>query len=158
MKTKLNRTIYWLLSILIFLSLPDLVQANTISDTTKVEDQQRKQKKKKKKKKKEVKKTRTVKKNRVVKKTRTVKKKVVRKAETPKAARVNTPAPPPIPHFSQISKADFISGKYRQLTIPYVEGGQTKWGVGNYTVGRYVIIRNIGINADGATYDYWKGR
>ena len=63
-----------------------------------------------------------------------------------------------VPHFNNISKADFTSGKHKQLTIPYVDGGVQKYGVATYNSGRYVIMRDIGINADGATYDYWRGK
>ena len=149
MKTKLRRIIYWLLSIVIFVGSPDVVFGE--STELKVEEQQRKKKKKKKKKK-------VVKKRKVAKKKKTVKKKVEKRVEKPKAARVQGPPPPAIPHFNGISKADFISGKHKQLTIPYVEGGIQKYGVGTYNSGRYIIARDLGINADGTTYDYWKSK
>ena len=149
MKTKLRRIIYWLLSIVIFVGSPDVVFGE--STELKVEEQQRKKKKKKKKKKKIKKKRRPAAKPTV--------KPAVKPVAKPKAARVQvSPPPPPIPHFNNISQADFISGKHKQLTIPYVEGGALKYGVGTYNSGRYIIVRDLGINADAATYDYWRGK
>ena len=135
MKTKLRRIVYWLLSIIIFVGSPELVMGE--SSELKVEEQQRKDTKKKK----------------------AVKKKVEKRVEKPKAARVQVPPPPPpVPHFNSISKEDFVSGKHKQLTIPYIEGGIQKYGVGTYNSGRYIIARDLGINADATTYDYWKSK
>ena len=135
MKTKLRRIIYWLLSIIILVGSPEFTFGE--SSELKVEEQQKKKKKKKK-----------------IKKKRSPE---AKPAAKPKAARVQAP-PPAIPHFNNISKADFTSGKHKQLTIPYVDGGVQKYGVATYNSGRYIIIRDIGINADGATFDYWKGK
>ena len=150
MKTKLRRIIYWLLSIVIFVGSPDVVFGE--SSELKVEEQQKKKNKKKKKKKKKVVK------RKVVKKKKAVKTKVEKRAEKIKAARVQVPHTPAPPHFNNISKEDFVSGKHKRLTIPYVEGGALKYGVGTYNSGRYIIARDLGINADVATYDYWKGK
>ena len=130
---KLKGIIYWLLSIIILLGSPDITLGGSTENDSelKVEEQQRKKKKKKKKKK------------------TTKKKKKKKKTKKPAAA---------VPHFNNISKADFTSGKHKQLTIPYVDGGVQKYGVATYNSGRYVIMRDIGINADGATYDYWRGK
>ena len=146
MKTKLKRIIYWLLSIIILVGSPEFTFGE--SSELKVEEQQKKKKKKKKIKKKK-------KKKKKIKKKRSPE---AKPAAKPKAARVQAPPPPAIPHFNSISKADFISGKHKQLTIPYVDGGVQKYGVATYNSGRYTIIRDIGINADGATFDYWKGK
>jgi hypothetical protein len=154
---KYKNIVYWLLGIFIFIGWSDLVWGESIQKdpVSKVEEEQRKKKKR----------TKVVKKKTVIVKkkvvtTTPVKKKVKKRVETVKgSSRVQVPPTPvPIPNFRYISKADFISGKYKRLTIPYVEGGQTKWGIANYNSGRYIIIRNLGINADGATYDYWKSK
>ena len=150
---KYKNIVYWLLGVFIFVGWSDLVWGNSIykDPISKTEDQ-RKQKRKKKKrvvKKKVV--TTTVKKNKNTKKKRVEK--------TKGSSRVKAPiiiAPPP--NFNNISKTDFITGKHKRLVIPYIDGGKVKWGVGRYKSGRYIIVRDIGINADGTTYDYWKSK
>ena len=68
-----------------------------------------------------------------------------------------------IPHFKSISKADFISGKYKKITIPYDQNLSVKYGVAEYKVTRdgkkqYQISSKIYMTADGATYDRWRKR
>ncbi len=147
---KHKNILYWVLSTVILVGSPEVIFAE--STELKVEEDQRKQKRKKKK--------RVVKKKAAtttVKKNKNTKKKRIKK--TKGSSRVKTPistAPPP--NFNNISKTDFISGKHKRLVIPYMDGGKVKWGVANFRSGRYIIARNLGINADGATYDYWKSR
>ncbi len=68
-----------------------------------------------------------------------------------------------IPHFKSISKADFISGKYKKITIPYDQSLSVKYEVADWKVTRdgkkqYQISSKIYITADGATYDRWRKR
>ena len=72
-------------------------------------------------------------------------------------------SPVKVPHFKNISKADFINGKYKKITIPYDHNLSVKYGVGNWNVTRdgkkqYQISSKIYITADGATYDRWRKR
>ena len=68
-----------------------------------------------------------------------------------------------IPHFKSISKADFINGKHKKITIPYDHNLSVKYGVAEYKVTRdgkkqYQISSKIYMTADGATYDRWRKR
>ena len=68
-----------------------------------------------------------------------------------------------VPHFKNISKADFVNGKYKKITIPYDQSLSVKYGVAEYKVTRegkrqYQISSKIYITADGATYDRWRKR
>ena len=68
-----------------------------------------------------------------------------------------------IPHFKSISKADFISGKYKKITIPYDQNLSVKYGVANWKVTRegkkqYQISSKVFMTADEATYDRWRKR
>ena len=68
-----------------------------------------------------------------------------------------------IPHFKTISKSDFLSGKYKKITIPYDQNLSVKYGVANWKVTRdgkkqYQISSKVYITADGATYDRWRKR
>ena len=84
-------------------------------------------------------------------------------APKPQSARgTHTPSVSGVKHMKDISKADFANGTSKQLIIPYADGLNVKFGVGNYTKVnngyRYVIARTTGISADGETYDRWKKR
>ena len=66
-------------------------------------------------------------------------------------------------HFKNISKADFINGKYKKITIPYDHNLSVKYGVANWNVTRegkkqYQISSKIYMTADEATYDRWRKR
>ena len=68
-----------------------------------------------------------------------------------------------VPHFKNISKSDFINGKYKKITIPYDQSLSVKYGVADWKVTRdgkkqYQISSKIYITADGATYDRWRKR
>jgi predicted nucleic acid-binding Zn-ribbon protein len=68
-----------------------------------------------------------------------------------------------IPHFKNISKADFINGKYKKITIPYDQNLSVKYGVANWKVTRdgkkqYQISSKVYMTADGTTYDRWRKR
>ena len=156
---KHKNILYWVLSTVILVGSPEVIFAE--STELKVEEQQRKKKKKKKKKKRitVVKKKKSVAKKKTAKKKKTTKSKKKRVENTKSSPRVKAPiSTTPPPNFNNISKTDFISGKHKRLVIPYMDGGKVKWGVANFRSGRYIIARNLGINADGATYDYWKSR
>ena len=78
-----------------------------------------------------------------------------------KSARKESPVK--VPHFKNISKADFINGKYKKITIPYDHNLSVKYGVANWYVSRdgkkqYQISSKIYITADGETYDRWRKR
>ena len=78
-----------------------------------------------------------------------------------KSARKESPVK--VPHFKSISKADFISGKYKKITIPYDQNLSVKYGVAEYKVTRdgkkqYQISSKIYMTVDGATYDRWRKR
>ena len=154
---KYKNIVYWLVGIFIFVGWSDLVWGNSIykGSISKTEDQ-RKQKRKKKKR---VVKKKSVAKKKTAKKKKTTKSKKKRVENTKSSPRVKAPIiTAPAPNFKHISKTDFISGKHKRLVIPYMDGGKIKWGVANFRSGRYIIARNLGINADGATYDYWKSK
>ena len=68
-----------------------------------------------------------------------------------------------IPHFKSISKADFINGKHKKITIPYDHNLSVKYGVAEWKVTRdgkkqYQISSKIYMTVDGATYDRWRKR
>ena len=68
-----------------------------------------------------------------------------------------------VPHFKNISKADFINGKHKKITIPYDQSLSVKYGVAEWKVTRdgkkqYQISSKIYMTADGATYDRWRKR
>ena len=68
-----------------------------------------------------------------------------------------------VPHFKNISKADFIIGKHKKITIPYDQSLSVKYGVADWKVTRegkkqYQISSKIYKTADEATYDRWRKR
>ena len=68
-----------------------------------------------------------------------------------------------VPHFKNISKADFINGKHKKITIPYDQRLSVKYGVAEWKVTRdgkkqYQISSKVYMTADGATYDRWRKR
>ena len=68
-----------------------------------------------------------------------------------------------VPHFKNISKADFINGKYKKITIPYDQNLSVKYGVAEWEVTRegkkqYQISSKVFMTADEATYDRWRKR
>ena len=72
-------------------------------------------------------------------------------------------SPVKVPHFKNISKDDFVSGRYKKLTIPYDHNLSVKYGVANWSVTRegkkqYQISSKVYITADGVTYDRWRKR
>jgi len=78
-----------------------------------------------------------------------------------KSARKESPVK--VPHFKIISKADFINGKYKKITIPYDHNLNVKYGAANWKVTRdgkkqYQISSKIYMTADEATYDRWRKR
>ena len=78
-----------------------------------------------------------------------------------KSARKQSPVK--VPHFKNSSKADFINGKYKKITIPYDKNLSVKYGVANWKVTRdgkkqYQISSKVYMTADGATYDRWRKR
>ncbi len=78
-----------------------------------------------------------------------------------KSARKESPVK--VPHFKNISKADFINGKYKKITIPYDQNLSVKYGAANWKVTRdgkkqYQISSKIYMTADEATYDRWRKR
>ena len=83
------------------------------------------------------------------------------KKEAEKSGRVQSPVK--VPHFKTISKADFLSGKYKKITIPYDQNLSVKYGVANWKVTRdgkkqFQISSKVYMTADGATYDRWRKR
>ena len=78
-----------------------------------------------------------------------------------KSARKESPVK--VPHFKNISKSDFINGKYKKITIPYDQSLSVKYGVAEWEVTRegkkqYQISSKVYITADEATYDRWRKR
>jgi len=78
-----------------------------------------------------------------------------------KSARKQSPVK--VPHFKNISKSDFINGKYKKITIPYDQSLSVKYGVADWKVTRegkkqYQISSKIYMTADEATYDRWRKR
>ena len=72
-------------------------------------------------------------------------------------------SPVKVPHFKNISKADFRKGKYKKITIPYDQSLSVKYGVADWNVTRdgkkqYKISSKIYMTADEATYDRWRKR
>jgi predicted nucleic acid-binding Zn-ribbon protein len=83
------------------------------------------------------------------------------KKQAEKSGRKQSPVK--VPHFKNISKADFISGKYKKITIPYDQSLSVKYGVAEWEVTRegkkqYQISNKIYMTADEATYDRWRKR
>ena len=83
------------------------------------------------------------------------------KKQAEKSGRKESPVK--VPHFKTLSKADFINGKYKKITIPYDQSLSVKYGVAEYKVTRdgkkqYQISSKIYMTADGATYDRWRKR
>jgi len=78
-----------------------------------------------------------------------------------KSARKESPVK--VPHFKNISKADFIKGKYKKITIPYDQNLSVKYGVAEWEVTRdgkkqYKISSKVFMTADETTYDRWRKR
>ena len=78
-----------------------------------------------------------------------------------KSARRESPVK--VPHFKTISKADFVNGKYKKITIPYDHNLNVKYGVAEWEVTRegkkqYQISSKVFMTADEATYDRWRKR
>ena len=78
-----------------------------------------------------------------------------------KSARKESPVK--VPHFKNVSKADFLNGKYKKITIPYDHNLNVKYGVAEWEITRegkrqYKISSKIFITADEATYDRWRKR
>ena len=68
-----------------------------------------------------------------------------------------------VPHFKTISKAEFINGTHKKITIPYDHNLNVKYGVAEWEITRegkkqYKISSKIFMTADGATYDRWRKR
>jgi len=83
------------------------------------------------------------------------------KKQAEKSGRKESPVK--VPHFKTLSKADFINGKYKKITIPYDQNLSVKYGVANWKVTRdgkkqYQISSKVYMTADGATYDRWRKR
>ena len=78
-----------------------------------------------------------------------------------KSARRESPVK--VPHFKTISKADFVNGKYKKITIPYDHNLNVKYGVAEWEITRegkrqYKISSKIFMTADEATYVRWRKR
>jgi hypothetical protein len=72
-------------------------------------------------------------------------------------------SPVKVLEFKNISKADFISGKYKKIKIPYDQNLSIKYGVANWKITRegrkqYQISSKIYMIADEATYNRWRKR
>jgi hypothetical protein len=68
-----------------------------------------------------------------------------------------------VPHFKTISKAEFINGTHKKITIPYDHNLNVKYGVAEWEITRegkrqYKISSKIFMTADEATYDRWRKR
>ena len=68
-----------------------------------------------------------------------------------------------VPHFKNISKSDFINGKYKKITIPYDQNLSVKYGVADWNVTRegkkqYQISSKVFMTVDETTYDRWRKR
>ena len=80
------------------------------------------------------------------------------KKQAEKSGRKQSPVK--VPHFKNISKSDFINGKYKKITIPYDQNLSVKYGVTEWEVTRdgkkqYQISSKVYMTADGATYGRW---
>ena len=78
-----------------------------------------------------------------------------------KSARKESPVK--VPHFKNVSKTDFLNGKYKKITIPYDHNLNVKYGVAEWEITRegkrqYKISSKIFMTADDATYDRWPKR
>ena len=83
------------------------------------------------------------------------------KKQAEKSGRKQSPVK--VPHFKTLSKADFINGKYKKITIPYDQNLSVKYGVADWKVTRdgkkqYQISSKVFMTADEATYDRWRKR
>jgi hypothetical protein len=83
------------------------------------------------------------------------------KKQAEKSGRKQSPVK--VPHFKNISKSDFINGKYKKITIPYDQSLSVKYGVAEWEVTRegkkqYQISSKVFMTADEATYDRWRKR
>ncbi|SVB85989.1 uncharacterized protein METZ01_LOCUS238843 [marine metagenome] len=66
--------------------------------------------------------------------------------------------------LKQITKQEFITGRHKNLVIPYEEGGKIKTIIADYKNGQYIKVipqgrgksKTISLKVNGATYDYWK--
>ena len=72
-------------------------------------------------------------------------------------------SPVKVPHFKNVSKTDFLNGKYKKITIPYDHNLNVKYGVANWNITRegkkqYQISSKVYMTADEATYDRWRKR
>ena len=72
-------------------------------------------------------------------------------------------SPVKVPHFKNVSKADFLNGKYKKITIPYDHNLNVKYGVAEWEITRegkrqYKISSKIFMTADEETYDRWRKR
>ena len=69
-------------------------------------------------------------------------------------------------NMKNISKADYVGGKYKKLVVPYEEDGTVKTVVAEYKNGKYIRViqrprgqsLTVSLNAETATYDYWKNK
>ena len=80
------------------------------------------------------------------------------KKQAEKSGRKESPVK--VPHFKNVSKADFLNGKYKKITIPYDHNLNVKYGVAEWEVTRegkkqYQISSKVFMTADEATYDRW---
>jgi hypothetical protein len=83
------------------------------------------------------------------------------KKQAEKSGRKESPVK--VPHFKTLSKADFLSGKYKKITIPYDQNLSVKYGIADWKVTRegkkqYQISSKVYITADEASYDRWRKR
>ena len=68
--------------------------------------------------------------------------------------------------MKKISKADFVGGKHKKLIVPYEEGSKVRSIQADYSNKKYVRViwrprgqsLTVSLNADTATYDYWKNK
>ena len=68
-----------------------------------------------------------------------------------------------VPHFKNISKAEFVNGTHKKITIPYDHNLNVKYGVAEWEITRegkkqYKISSKIFMTADEVTYDRWRKR
>ena len=69
-------------------------------------------------------------------------------------------------NMKNISKADYIGGKYKKLVVPYEEDGKVKTVVAEYKSGKYIRViqlprgqsKTVNLNANATTYGYWKNK
>ena len=68
-----------------------------------------------------------------------------------------------VPEFKNVSKADFVNGKYKKIKIAYDQNLSIKYGVANWKITRegkkqYQISSKIYMIADEASYNRWRKR